>query len=211
MYALCFAVCGVVVLICAMGTKPKIEDFTAATSAVIHWESAGDRKAFAEMQKCLGKVPELAVKYRPFIAQKLFLEKELEGALSMASIALQQIQHDVPFHAAYAETSLLIERREFQQALEHAVALKEQMRRECQFSSKTGDVAIGSVLFAHNLLRIACLQQELHNPPGEKVAWEELETFLKDNEAVSNLILSNFRDKELDLHHYIAERKKTLA
>ena len=50
------------------------------------------------------------------------------------------------------------------------------------------------------------LQQKLANRPGEKAAWEELERFLSGSmDAVSC-----FKEKGVDLTHYIAERKKQL-
>ena len=62
----------------------------------------------------------------------------------------------------------------------------------------------GSLLYAQNLLRIAALQQQLKNRPGEMAAWEELENFLRDG-----TLLSHFAS-QADLNQYIAERKKQL-
>jgi len=68
----------------------------------------------------------------------------------------------------------------------------------------------GSLLYVHNLLRIACLQQELKNRPGERAAWEELENFLQTDTQIAHTLLGSFSEKEVNLSQYITERKKTL-
>jgi hypothetical protein len=106
----------------------------------------------------------------------------------------------------------LIEQGSFQDALEKAVALKETMQQNLNLQEEQiGHPPAGGVfLYVHNLLRIACLQKELKNKPGEKAAWDELERFLATKESLSQVVFSNFRDKGLDLSHYILERRKQL-
>jgi hypothetical protein len=94
-----------------------------------------------------------------------------------------------------------------------SVVLKEKMAKDGGVEKFSGEQLVGgAVLYAHNLLRIACLQQALKNKPGEMAAWEELESFLHLNEKspVGHLILKNFQEKGLNLSNYIAERKKDL-
>lgn len=208
-FASCIA--GVIVLIVYFQTAPGPEAYAAAEEAVSKWKSTEDEVSYAEMRKALKNVPALERKYNSVIAQKLFERNRLSDALALAHQSLKAMEEDAPYHAAYGETTLLIEQGSFQEALERSVGLKERMSRQCNLEQKAGEQpAGGSLLFAHNLLRIACLQKELKNRPGEKAAWEELENFLKTKESLTHLVYNNFRDKGLDLAHYITERKKQL-
>jgi hypothetical protein len=210
-YAAGFVICGIFVLIISMGKTPGPEEYVAAKKAFLRWDSAGDSESYVEMRKTLKSVPTLEGKYRSFIAQKLFREDHLSDALILASQALEQIQGEAPFHFDYGNATLSIEKGSYQEALEKAVGLKEKMLRERFLTQDDGELpAGGCFLFAHNLLRIASLQRELHNKPGEKSAWEEFEKFLSAHESVERLIMANFKDKEITLSDYIAERKKSL-
>jgi hypothetical protein len=205
-------VSGLLVLALYFQTAPKPEAYIAAEEIVSKWKQEGSEVSYDEMRKTLRKVPALEKKYASLIAQKLFQRNQLKDALELAHKSIEQIQEDAPFHAAYGKTTLLIEQGMYQDALEKSVALKEQMLRECDLELQAGRQPMGgSLLFTHNLLRIACLQKELKNKPGEKAAWDELERFLTEKQSLSQLLFTNFRDKGLDLSHYIAERKKQLS
>ena len=209
--ALVAFISAVFVLIIYFQTAPGPDAYAAAEQTFSKWESEEGDVAYMEMRKALKKVPSLERKYGPVIAQKLFQRNQLSDALELAHQSLKKIEEEAPFHADYGETTLLIERGFYQAALERSVGLKEVMLRQCDLERRVGDQpAVGSLLFAHNLLRIACLQKELKNKPGEKAAWEELETFLKEKESLTHLVFDNFRDKGLDLSHYISERRKQL-
>lgn len=192
-------------------SSPKPEIYVAAEEAVARWKLTRDDVSFQEMNKALKKVPSLAEKYEASIAQKLFETDQISDVLVHAYHSLKRIEKDAPFHAAYGETTLLIEQGAYQDALERSVRLKEHMGRARDWNQIVGDQLLGgSLLYVHNLLRIACLQQKLQNKPGEKAAWDELESFLVQKGAISRLFLSNFREKGLDLTNYIAERRKQL-
>ncbi len=205
---------GAAVLVFYLQSGPKAPDFVQAEALVAKWISLPDDSlVFREMSKALKKVPALQQKYEPIIAQKLMEGGRGAEALEIASRAIGLARAEVPYHAHFAETSLLIEQGKYQIALERAAELKERMVRECDIEAFWGDRLVGgALLFAHNLLRIACLQQELNNRPGELAAWEELERLLntKEESPTSHLLLSSFREKGLDLSHYILERKSLL-
>ncbi len=204
-------VAGVLVLIIYFQTRPTSETYVAAQESFTKWISSGDEASYLEMRKALKKVPSLERKYAAAIAQKLFEKGSISEALLFAHHSLESLKEDVPFHAAYGETSLLIEQGSYQDALQRSVALKEEMKGQSNFSHKVGDYPEGgSYLFAHNLLRIACLQKELHNRHGEKAAWEELETFLSGNEELGSQVFEGLCEKEVSFSEYIAERKKQL-
>ncbi len=196
---------GLVLTVVYFQTAPGPEAYVAAEESVARWKETGDDVSYVEMRKALKKVPVLEKKYTSMIAQKLFQRNQLADALVLAQKSIRQIEEDAPFHAAYGASSLLIEQGSFQDALEKSVQLKENM-----LSQEGQSLAVGDLLYAHNLLRIACLQKELKNKPGEKAAWDELERFLGTKENLSHLVFANFREQGLDLSHYIAQRKKEL-
>jgi len=156
------------------------------------------------MKEGLYQAPDLSKKYQSTITQKLLIHGKVDEALTMLGSSLSRVEEDVPFHVSYAKNSLSIEQGHMQQALESAVALKEQM------GNLARNVAGGALLYTHNLLRIACLQQELKNRPGEKAAWEELERYLEENKETADTVLRNFSENNVNLSQYIAERKKGL-
>lgn len=198
---------GFAVLIGYFTSAPGPESYAMAEKAVQKWQEVGDANSYSEMKKALKKVPALERKYNAVIAQKLFQRDRLSDALGLAHISIRQIEEEAPFHAAYGKTTLLIEQKSFQDALEKSVGLKERMLQQCDFRSGNQP---GVFLYVHNLLRIACLQKELKNKPGEKAAWDELEKFLGSKATLSQDVFSNFRNNGLDLSHYIGERRKQL-
>ncbi len=199
-------IAGVAILIGYFQSGPNALSYAKAQAAFAEWEASPlDEALYQSMKESIRTVPALEKKYEASIAQKLLNTDKLAEALVMANRSLGRVKGDAPFHTTYAKTSLLIEQGDFQQALENAVALKEQMGLSYLSENKGG-----ALLYAHNLLRIACLQQELNNRPGEKAAWEELEGLLQVKTPISELILANFSDKQVNLTQYIAERKKLL-
>lgn len=198
---------GISILILYFQSGPKAAAYAQAQEAFNQWHAApGDQDLYEKMKDAVRKVPALQKKYEAVIAQKLLDVERTEEALKLAGKSLARVKGEVPYHTAFAASSLLIEQGSYQEALEKAVRLKELMSGSFQSDSLAG----GALLYAHNLLRIAFLQQELKNRPGEKAAWEELEAFLQPKSAVSDLVLGSFSDKKIDLNSYIAERKKSL-
>ncbi len=205
-------VAGIVFLIVHFQSGPKAMTYARAEEVFAQWEaSPDDASLFNDLKEAVRKVPSLRPKYQAVMAQKLLDVKKIDEALEMANQSLIRVKDETPFHSEFAHTTLLIAKGAYQEALEKAVALKEQIGSIFDIKSLAGEKLIGgSVLYAHNLVRIACLQQELKNRPGEKAAWEELEGFLKEGTPVADAILKSFSEKQLNLTQYIAERKKYL-
>jgi hypothetical protein len=212
-YAVVSSLAGVAVLVFYFQSGPKAIDFAKAEALVAEWKALPeDGSLFQEMSEALRKVPSLQIKYEPIIAQKLIEGGKGAEALQISYRSLALAKVEVPYHADFAETSLLIEQGKYQIALERAARLKERMLREYNVELFWGNRLLGgSLLFEHNLLRIACLQQELKNGPGELAAWEALEEILKKESPAAHLLLSSFQEKGLDLTHYISERKRSLT
>lgn len=205
-------IAGVAFLIVHFQSGPSAVSFARAEEIFAKWEASPDDEAlYADLREACRKIPALRAKYEASIAQRLLDVKKIDEALEMASRSLERVKDETPFHVAFAQTSLLIARGAYQEALQNSVALKEEIGTVLDLKDLNGERLIGgSVLYAHNLVRIACLQQELKNRPGEKAAWEELEHFLGAGTPVAHLILKSFSEKQLDLTQYIAERKKYL-
>lgn len=199
-------IAGMALIIGYFQIGPDALVYAEAESAYSKWErSHFDENLYESMLEAVRKAPEIEKKYAPTIAQSLVFSGKIADALVLANGSLKKVKADVPYHADYAETSLLIEQRMFQQALEKAVALKVGM----------GDAGLekakgGSFLYLHNLLRIACLQQELKNLHGEIAAWEEFEDFLAQNPKLSSVLMSHFSEAEVTLTEYIANRKQII-
>jgi len=195
-------------------TGLKAPAYAEIESVFVKWEaSPQDELLFQKMRSALHKVPALEKKYEARIVQKLIETGRGAEAIEMAQHSLKEIEKEAPFHASFAETSLLIEQGSYQKALEMSVRLKEKMAKECDLECFSKEQLVGgAVLYAHNLLRIACLHQALKNKPGEMASWEELEAFLGKDEktVVGQLIINNFQEKGLNLSDYISERKKQL-
>ena len=180
-------------------------DFKKTEEAFLKWEAApGDLKLFDELSTALKKTGSLGQRYQGAIAQKLIEANQFEKALPYAARSIAFLEKEFPLYASFSETTVLIEKGAYQEALERSIRLKEQIEKE------------DGVLYAHNLLRIAILQRELQNGPGETSAWRDFEDFLgwsggpAENE-LSVAMLQSYRDKEVGLIQYIAERKAILA
>lgn len=193
-------VAGVAILIGYFQSGPNALTYAEAESAFAKWEaSPQDEALYQAMRQAIKAVPALERKYEPIIVQQLLNTARIQDALVMADRSLHRVEQEAPFHTSYARTSLFIEQGKFQEALERAVALKEEMGS--LYTSKKG----GAVLHAYNLLRIACLQQALHNRAGEKAALDELEQFLSAKGVYSSEVFS-----EKELTRYVTERRKGL-
>ncbi len=188
-------------LIAYATSGPSAETYLRAEVAYSAWLSEPkDEAKYTAMEAAFHKAPALKKKYEPAIAQKLLSLGRTEEALKIARGILARSQGVAPLHAAFAAGSLLIEQGAYQQALEHAVALKEQMKGPQH-----------PILYAQLLIRIATLQQELKNQPGERAAWEEFRAYAESTPGALDPVLGSFAEKQVGLMHYIAERQKVLG
>lgn len=204
------AAIGILIVYFQMG--PNANAYATAEMAYSKWNASSmDEELYSKMKEAIRKVPALEKKYEAAIAQSLLDGEKVDEAMAMAKRSLGRIKEDIPFHAAFAQNSLMIEQGAYQDALEKAVQLKERMLQAFNVEEFSGNrYAAGSLLYAHNLLRIACLHEKLNNRHGEKAAWEELEGLIQKQSIVSDLLLASFSEKQIDLNAFIAERKKHL-
>lgn len=122
-------------------------------------------KAVAELQEILKRRPELNADYQGDIAQSLLELNKIETALPLADQTIRRVSSDhISEYLSYAATSLLIEQKQYQTALDAAVSLKTNLKNN-------------DLVNALNLVRIALLQQQLGNRTGELEAWQEWKNF----------------------------------
>lgn len=210
-----FVFLGCLVLLVYFQSSPKADGYVEAERLFTKWKaSPDDPHLFYQMNKSLKEFPYLERKCQTIITQTLIDAGKGSEAFGIAQKGILEARSEIPFHSSFSETSFLIERGSYQKALEEAVALKERMKQEGYLERFFEDRLVGGALvYAHNLLRIACLQQELKNNHGEKAAWDEMEFFLErtKNKPVAGLLLHNFQEKGVDLFQYIQERRKILS
>jgi len=171
------------------GSKPLEELLT-------RWEKhPEDQNLYRELQKAVtslsGPNP-----MRARIAQTLLSLGKAEEAKILARPSLEKLKSVDSAYGAFAEISLLIGNKQYQEALEKSVSLKE------GFGLKN------SILYGKNLVRIAFLQQMRGNRAGELAAWNELEEALGAKEKRATL--QGLARRSSDVQAYLEERKKAL-
>jgi hypothetical protein len=191
---------GIVLLIVYFSAKPDASAYSSTQDAVLAWqESPKDESLLQSMKKRASKTPSLLSKFEPQIAKNLLLINEKQQGKILANKAIERLREDLPFHALYAECTYLIEAQEYQNALEKAVVLKDQLEDQSN-----------AVLEALNLFRIAILQNQLKNGPGELFAWNEVENILQKKPELKLELQNGLFDGKVDLSVFIKERIKSL-
>lgn len=192
---------GFMVLVIAFATGgPSGVDANHAKQLFSDWQkNPTDQKLHKEMTKAVHKIPGLEVGLQAEETQVLLMHGQVDAAERLAGKCLERLRLESPMHASFAATSLLIEKGQYQKALEQAVALKEASDEK-------------SALYACNLVRIALLQGRVGNPPGELSAWEEVKAMLEMDESSSGaqFLKANFRDKAFTLNEFISQRERAL-
>ncbi len=138
--------------------------------------NAGKDAQFSQLISILHALPSLQSKYYPLIAQKLLQSHSLSSDRPIAEMALKKISKDLPYHAEFAQISLLLEKNEYSQALQSSQLLKQSMDGDHDFWTKRSqDSDYGHVLYSFNLLRIAMLSRKEGSLQGEFLAWDKIE------------------------------------
>lgn len=163
-------------------------DFIAAETAYRSWSSnpSSNQEILERLLKSIDKHPELHQKYDAVMQQKM-----LAWGQTGLFAAAQTFQKELPSYAKFAQTSLLIGKKDFKAALLAAKELKESMQNEK-----------GTLLYAFNLLRIASLEKEIGSKEQERAAWQEL--CLAESYP---LLESSFHLQDASLKQYITYNK----
>lgn len=167
-----------------------------------------------KLEKLLDSHDELKGKYDALIAQSLLLSQVPEKADIFLSRALKRIKSShYPYHAKYAQISLLLTKSEWNQALQETLKLQDALKDE-----KVKDPSNFSYLiYTFNLMRVAFLYQKLKQKEEESIAWQELKKSLNnpnimDSEKIlQNAINQAFKKNSISLLDYIEYRQKALS
>ncbi|MCC6127708.1 MAG: hypothetical protein IT584_00700 [Chlamydiae bacterium] len=196
-YLLVISLFGLITLFLAFNLRlgSSIQDHLAAKRALAKWEqSPSDLGELNRLLALWEKNPIFRKRTQAHVVQTLIQEKLFDQAAPYAEEPISQIRIEFPEYAFFAETTLLIERGLYQEALEKSIRLKDQMGKNESF------------LYAQNLLRIATLQKLLQNGPGEIFAWRECEEFFSSGSPFADEMLRCYREKKIDLKKYVQDQ-----
>ena len=159
------------------------ENYFAMIQRSIRSEAgAGNREqALTKLKNLTDSYPELHSRYDGLIAQLLITQGDSEGARPYANRTFSRTaQNNLPYYSDFSHTTLLIANDQHQQALEKALALKDQLiENAAQNKTAPQNRNFGDTLFAYNLLRIAMLKKELGPPEEEIQAWKEWKQYAR--------------------------------
>jgi tetratricopeptide (TPR) repeat protein len=206
----------VAALIVFCSLTPNDMEYHRAIETFEKWKlNPHDLNLEKEMKHAVEKVPGRWRSMEAKIAQVYLGAGMVEKAEPIARACLLRLSEESPDHAAFAKASLLIEKEQYQKALEASVALKEEMEKALDSQLWKGSRLEGkSVLYACNLLRIAVLQKQLRNSPGELAAWEEVKGLIEvggESSAAAQFLQANFGRKQFSLSDFISQREKSIV
>ncbi|NGX57108.1 MAG: hypothetical protein K1060chlam5_01364 [Candidatus Anoxychlamydiales bacterium] len=201
--------------------EKSINGSIIANEAYISWvkSSFEDNIALSNLKYVLKKYPNLKPIYEGNITQGLMIKNDLSKKdLKYASKCINRTKKELPFYSKYSNISILIAKKNYQNALNEAVALKKSMQNDLSFL-KDEMLPAGPILYSLNLLRIAILNKEL-NLKEEIHALNELENYLGYNKEekeihpqilkARNAINNTFRENNIQLRDYIIYRRNQL-
>jgi hypothetical protein len=208
------AVC--VVAIAYLSAGPTDSDYTKACVAFEEWkDTPADGMKSSKMRKSLKRVPGLERALEAEIVQTYLAQGLITKAEKIAYPALKRLAEVSPLHAGFGEATLWIEQGDYQKGLELAVGLKERMEQTLDSRLWKGNrMGGGSALYVCNLLRIAFLQKQLKNGPGELAAWEELKGLIEvegESSAAAQLLQANFGAQKFTLTDFISQRERSIV
>lgn len=153
------------------GSSASTQDFLQAEasyrSLVKDHDADKQQQALTTLASILKSAPTLQSKYDGMVAQVLLNRGKVSEAQPYIERTLARTSNDdTPYFADYSNTTLTIGNEAYAEALTQAQALDNQLTEEN-----------APILKAYNLLRIAMLQQQLGNKPGELQAWEKFRPY----------------------------------
>ncbi len=177
------------------------------------YDPSEKESAFNSLQAILKNYPELHQKYDALIAQAFLLKQLPDEAEKFANYALERTKKDnIPFYAAFTHTTMQIANKEYAQALNSSLELKQAMAAsEAGSSSQHFDAA----LYGLNLLRISLLQAKLQETEAELQTIKEFQSLASNTNgsisaAAFAAIQLELQDGSVNLLDYFNERQKIL-
>lgn len=188
------------------GAEKNEYNFITAENDYQLFLSKGQPESLQRLDALMTAYPELHAKYDALIAQNLISQGKIEEALPYAIPSLKSTnQENAPFYSAYAQTSLLIGEKKFEESLTKALNLKHLIEKEAPAFS-------GSLLYGVNLIRIGMLQNQLGLLKDETELWKEWKKYAALNHSSQefNGLLHSFLEGKVSLDTYIEARQKEL-
>lgn len=134
--------------------------------------SPGTDATFINFKKLMNNHPELHAIYDGALAQTLLNRGQVEEAIPFAeaTLARTRVNH-LAFYQDFAETTLLISTKKYEEALKNAIALQDKMNEAINSTENQQERSFSEELFAVNLFRIGMLQQQLNDKLAEQQTW----------------------------------------
>lgn len=196
--------------------EPYQSHVRLAESKFFEWKkNPSNLEIFNELNELLEKDDLLMRRYEGQIAQILIDSQHTKEVFPFAKLVIKRLKQDAPYYSMYSEATFEIGQGLYEDALNHALGLKEEL--EISFSDRLeDDLSMGAILYGFNLIRIAFLHKTLYQAEQEILAWKNIQSFFGWNNVSSlpyrasmkvyNIILENYREKNIDLFSYVSTR-----
>ncbi len=156
------------------------------------------------LNQIITKHPELQADYDGAIAQTLILTQQISEAEPFVQRTFTRTSsEDLNFYHQYSQVSLLISKGNYDEALNHAMALKNSLEESEQGPDQ--------ILYGMNLLRIALLNQQLNQIRAENEVWTTIANYLSKHPKETTKIEKTFALGWPSIDEYRANRVKILA
>lgn len=206
------AVCILLYRISASSESKADSDFLSADQSFATFVQAipagtdpsATEDALSKLETVLKSRPELHAKYDGLIAQTLINRGNTEQAIPFADLAIKRTEaENQPYYTAYSNTTLLIGKNQYKEALNQAQELQKKMLADTEHT-------YGEALLAFNLLRISMLQQKLGLKEEEQKSWLEWNQLASDYPKAFAPIINHFQEGKVSLANYIEARETIL-
>jgi hypothetical protein len=163
------------------------------------------KEALQKLAAIMLRQPELHAKYDGPIAQTLINRGDIDSATEYANLAIARTKsEESPYYTDYSQTTLLIGKKSYSEALKQAIALQAHL-------DKADKSDKGVVLMTYNLWRIALLQKELGLKSEELKTWQQWKLFYSENRGpVLEAIVAAFTEGKVTMLEFIETREAAL-
>jgi hypothetical protein len=177
---------------------------------------AVNKETAQSLEKTLKAYPELAGRIGDVLAQHFLTMREVEAAGKHAKAAFERTAFAESHYTDFARNSLLIEQKQYNEALAASNSLKDRMLSDQ--ASMSHD--FGGMLFGFNLIRIVFLHQMLGSHNMELKGIDEVKSFLgwelKEgqkavlSDKIGKALLKHFSDQNVSMIDYFNQRELEL-
>lgn len=188
----------------AKKSKSSKEDYFQADAAYEKWSlsPSSEQETFEKLEKLMDRHPNLYKKFGSLIAEKCLVMNEPLLAAKFGGAALKQMEKVAPYHQLFSKTALCIAEGHYEQALNEAIGLKQQMEKGLQ----------DPILFIFNMMRIASLERELGLFQKEALTLNEVKSYLQSSECpkeAQEMFATVFSDQSLSFIDYLNFRESS--